>query len=249
LTVAIRTRWRIVRAGDFLDGNYLSTDMRVPVTLLQTNACSPLATNAIRNNIWDNFSSESYKTLPPVGTIKVWNPLSEWDRGQPRELDYELRGGGRGFTRVPSLISAWSTAPFLLNNSVGPFDPSPSVEARIRVFQASIEQMLWPERREKDVVFGTRTVPASGTSIARRPTAAIWVPEGYIPAVPAPAGRNRPPPVPVPLPRRRREDRADSQRRPTSLLGNVDARRRRITWRTAAASEGSAQAASRLSTT
>ena len=28
---------------------------------------------------------------------------------------------GRGYTRVPSLISLWSTAPFLLNNSVGKF--------------------------------------------------------------------------------------------------------------------------------
>ena len=38
----------IVLAPDFLDGNYLSTELRVPVTLLQTNACSPLATNAHR---------------------------------------------------------------------------------------------------------------------------------------------------------------------------------------------------------
>ncbi len=38
---------QIVLADDFLDGNYLSNDMRIPVTLLQTNACSPLATNSI----------------------------------------------------------------------------------------------------------------------------------------------------------------------------------------------------------
>ena len=44
---------------------------RVPVTLLQTNACSPLATNAIGGNIWDNFSSQTYKQLPSVGTITV----------------------------------------------------------------------------------------------------------------------------------------------------------------------------------
>src|SRR6266446_9821375 len=43
---------QIVNAGDFLDNNYLSNDMRVPVTLLQTNACSPLATNALAGNIW-----------------------------------------------------------------------------------------------------------------------------------------------------------------------------------------------------
>ena len=52
---------------DFLDGNFLSAEFRVPVTLLQTNACSPLATNAIAGNIWDNFSSQTYKELPSVG--------------------------------------------------------------------------------------------------------------------------------------------------------------------------------------
>ena len=34
---------------------------------------------------------------------------------------YQMPGGGRGFTRVPSLVSVWSTAPFLLNNRLGPF--------------------------------------------------------------------------------------------------------------------------------
>ena len=57
----------IVAAPDFLKENYLSTDARIPVTLLRTNACSPLGTNAIRGNIWDNFSSETYKSLPSVG--------------------------------------------------------------------------------------------------------------------------------------------------------------------------------------
>jgi hypothetical protein len=171
----------IVRASDFLDDNYLSTDIRIPVTLLQTNACSPLATNAIRGNIWDNFSSESYKTLPSVGTIKVWNPLSEKDPSQPKEVDYDLLGGGRGFTRVPSLISVWSTAPFLLNNSVGPFDPSPSVEARMRVFQESVEQMLWPERRVKDAVFGNENRPGVGRIDRTTADSYIWVPEGYVP--------------------------------------------------------------------
>src|SRR6266446_2407210 len=34
---------KIVLADDFLDDNFLSSELRVPVTLLQTNACSPLA--------------------------------------------------------------------------------------------------------------------------------------------------------------------------------------------------------------
>ena len=66
----------IVLAPDFLTNNFLSAEHRVPVTLLQTNACSPLATNAIRGNIWDNFSSETYKRLPRVGTITGYNPLT-----------------------------------------------------------------------------------------------------------------------------------------------------------------------------
>ena len=67
-----------------------------------------------------------------------------------------MPAGGRGYTRAPSLISVWSTAPFLLNNSLGRFDPSPSVEARMRSFQDSIEQLLWPEKREKDRVLGDK---------------------------------------------------------------------------------------------
>ena len=131
---------KLVLADDFLDNNYLSNDARIPVTLLETNACSTLATNAIENNIWDNFSSRSYKDLPSVGTITVHHPIT----GEARP--YQMPAGGRGYTRTPSLVSLWSTAPYLLNNSVGKFDPSPSVDARMRSFQNSIEQMLWPEK-------------------------------------------------------------------------------------------------------
>ncbi len=163
---------QIVSAADFLDGNYLSTELRVPVTLLQTNACSPLATNAIAGNIWDNFSSQSYKTLPSVGTITVHDPFT----GEARP--YQMPAGGRGYTRPASLISLWSTAPFLLNNSVGKFNSEPSVAKRMDSFQNSIEQMLWPEKRQKDSVLGDK-VPGlidrtTGPSYFR-------VPAGYLP--------------------------------------------------------------------
>ena len=135
---------KIVTAPDFLDGNYLSAELRVPVTLLQTNACSPLATNALAGNIWDNFSSQSYKDLPSVGTITWYHPYT----GEPRT--YQMPAGGRGFTRPPSLVSLWSTAPFLLNNSVGKFNYDPSVKSRMDSFQDSIEQMLLLRPREQD---------------------------------------------------------------------------------------------------
>jgi hypothetical protein len=165
----------IVLAGDFRTDNYLSTELRVPSTLMQTNICSPIATNAIAGNIWDNFSSASYKELPSVGRMKVRNPFTG------AESDFELPAGGRGFTRPASLVSAWSTAPFLQNNSVGHFDPSPSVEARMRVFQDSIEQMLWPEKREKDKIFGTETGAGVGKIDRTTAPSFIWVPAGYIP--------------------------------------------------------------------
>jgi hypothetical protein len=140
----------IVLQKDFLENNYLSTDQRVPVTLLQTNACSPLATNAIGGNIWDNFSSQTYKDLPSVGSINVYDPFTG------AVSQYKMPAGGRGYTRPASLISVWSTAPFLLNNSVGKFNSSPSVASRIDSFNDSIQKMLWPEKRDADSPLGSK---------------------------------------------------------------------------------------------
>ena len=114
------------------------------MTLLRTNACSPLATNAVSGNIWDNFSSSTYKELPSVGAITVQDPFT----GERRP--FVMPGGGRGYTRVPSLVSMWSTAPFLLNKQLGSFSGDPSVESRMKSFQASIEQLLWPETRRTE---------------------------------------------------------------------------------------------------
>ncbi len=155
----------IVAAPDFLKDNFLSNEARIPVTLLRTNACSPLATNAIRNNIWDNFSSETYKDLPSVGKVTVQDPFTgaRWQ--------YTMPGGGRGFTRVPSLVSVWSSAPFLLNNRLGPFSDDVSVDGRMKVFNEAIEQLLWPEKREREKGFDgviARTTERSYVKIPAR---------------------------------------------------------------------------------
>lgn len=131
----------VVLRPDFLDGNYLSTDRRYPVTLIGTNACSSLATNGLRGEIWDNFTSETYKTLPPVGTIKVQDPLTGAERG------YRMPGGGRGYYRAPSLVSVWATAPFFQNNALGYYTHDPSVAGRMRAFDDAAGKLLWPERR------------------------------------------------------------------------------------------------------
>ncbi len=163
---------KIVQQDDFLQQNYLSTDLRVPVTLLQTNACSPLATNAIKDNIWDNFSAQTYKDLPSVGTITVYHPIT----GEARP--YQMPAGGRGYIRPASLISVWSTAPFLQNNTVGKFNPSPSVESRMDSFQDAIEKMLWPEKRDKDPVLGDKIPGVIDRTTA---TSYLRISGGYLP--------------------------------------------------------------------
>ena len=92
-------------------------------------------------------------------------------------MHYEMPAGGRGYTRPASLISLWSTAPFLLNNSVGPFNPDPSVEGRLASFDASIREMLWPERRQKDSL-----VPGLPGYIQRTTArSSLSIPVGYLP--------------------------------------------------------------------
>ena len=171
-----REMTRIVKAKDFLDDNYLSNELRVPETLLETNACASLATNAIRGDIWDNFSSQSYKNLPSVGSITVHHPFT----GEPRQ--YEMPAGGRGYIRPASLVSVWSTAPFLLNNTIGDFYWSGSVADRMKSFDSGIERLLWPEKRKGDRKYLTasgKLVPGvidvtSGQTYLR-------VPKGYLP--------------------------------------------------------------------
>lgn len=154
----------LVGRPDFLDDNFLSTDRRYPVSRIGTNACSPLASNAMRGHIWDNFSSDTYKQLPAAGTIAIDDPVSG------TRINYVMPGGGRGYVRVPSLVSIWASAPYLQNNSVGKFTGDPSVAGRMAAFQDGIEKMLWPERR-------------LGPGSVYRTTAKSWlvVPKDYLP--------------------------------------------------------------------
>lgn len=166
----------IVTRPDFRQNNYFSSDARVPVTLLRTNLCSPLATNALRGNIWDNFSSESYKSLPSVGAASYQDPFTAQVR------HYRMPGGGRGYTRIPSLISLWSTAPFLLDNTVGKFNGDPSVAGRMAAFDDAIGKMLWPERRDRDAM-----LPGAWGMIDRTTARSyLYVPSTFLPKAPGP---------------------------------------------------------------
>ena len=48
---------------------------------------------------------------------------------------------------MPSLVSLWSSAPFLHNNTLGKFTGDPSVAGRLDAFNDAAEKLLWPEKR------------------------------------------------------------------------------------------------------
>lgn len=162
----------IVLRKDFLTDNYLSTDLRVPINVVDSQLCSPIATNAIRDNIWDNFSSDSYKSMNSVGRFRVNYPTSMKKNSQGLiDLESEeiiVPAGGRGYLRPPSLVSLWSTAPFLQNNSVGKFDGRGTIEGRMQSFEDSINKMLNPDNRIKDLPYGQVPVTFTSTKGDRR---------------------------------------------------------------------------------
>ncbi|MGO6938940.1 hypothetical protein ELG72_29455 (plasmid) [Rhizobium leguminosarum] len=189
---------------DFLDSNYLSTERRVPMDVVRTNACSAIATNGLSGDVWDNFTSSTYKALPPPHEVTVNHPVS----GAATPL--QAAGNGRGYLRPPSLVSLWSTAPFLLNNSVGheesyhgtdyynqdnaggygagrgtacpaadAGDPYlPCVENRLTVFDRSIRQMLSPQTRRMDKM---TEAPVPGYIYRTSAPSCLIVPPGFVP--------------------------------------------------------------------
>jgi hypothetical protein len=183
----------------FLAGNYLSSERRVPVDLTQTNACTAIATNGLAGDIWDNFTSSSYKTLPPVKELTVYHPVSG------AAMSLQPLGNGRGYLRPSSLISIWSSAPFLSNNSVGYDDydhgapaqgnredgkescPAasdsnpfmPCVANRMKMFDRSIRQMLNPETRRTDTI---TQIPVPGYIYRTTAPACLMIPKGFTPS-------------------------------------------------------------------
>ncbi len=135
-------------ADAFLEHNYLSTDIRVPVTLVGTNSSRAVATNAMKGQVWADFSSDAYKSLPAVGAVHFYNPYSgkptdEWGNNDV----YYPPAGGPGYYRPASLVSVWATAPFLHNNALGWYTHDPSVAGRLNAFNDAADKLLWKANR------------------------------------------------------------------------------------------------------
>ncbi len=131
-----------VMQDDFLTNNYLSEDVRHPVSEIGTNSERAMASNATEGHIWQDFSSDTYKNQPEVHITGLVNPLHTSLHLLPVDAT-----GGRGYYRTPTLANMWATAPFLHNNSVGLFNNDPSIAGRMAAYQDAMEKMLWPERR------------------------------------------------------------------------------------------------------
>lgn len=142
---AARRAWfeDAVKQPDFLADNFLSDDRRYSVKQIGTNVARAIGTNARRGQVWEQFSSETYKAQPSVGRITgLYNP-SKPDK--PLEID--MPSGGAGYYRTPSLIAMWATAPYLHNNALGVYVKDPSVTGRMTAFHDAVDKLLWPERR------------------------------------------------------------------------------------------------------
>jgi len=143
-----------VMKPDFLENNFMSDDKRYPLTKIETNSARAFATNAKAHHVWDNFSSQTYKELSPVDELEFFNPF---DETHPIKFKPKERDVAPGYYRTPSLVSLWSSAPFLHNNMLGKFTGDPSVAGRVDAFNDAVEKLLWPEKRlNKDSIWRTQ---------------------------------------------------------------------------------------------
>ena len=146
-----------VEKPDFWENNFLSTEVRVPVTVIKTNVARSLGSNAIAGHMWEDFSSDTYKNLPAVEKISYWNPAAQ------QEVAWQPPGNGRGYYRPPPLVGIWATAPFLHNNTCGLFNNDPSIKGRLEAFDDGIHRLLTPGQTDEEAE-ANRYLWASGPS-------------------------------------------------------------------------------------
>lgn len=131
----------------FVDENFFSTDLRIPVSLTETPAGRALATNAKEKQVWSEYASKTYHNLPAVGEIHYYDPFEKTNK------TFQPDAGGPGYYRPATLVSVWATAPLLHNNALGSYIPDSdetrrvSVEGRLAMFDDAIEKLLWKDKR------------------------------------------------------------------------------------------------------
>jgi mono/diheme cytochrome c family protein len=151
---------------EFIKNNFLSNELRIPITLTGTYSGRAMATNAMAGHVWANYSSETFKHLKSVGDIRYFNPFrpdaaavkldpfgtnDQYTDGRPF--------GGPGYFRPATLISIWATAPFFHNNALGIYTHDPSVKGRLIAFDDAVRKLLWKAERPRYERNGFTYVP------------------------------------------------------------------------------------------
>jgi len=94
--------------------------------------------------------------------------------------------------RPPSLVSAWSAAPFFNNNSLGTFEYQGTLDARMKSFNTSMDWLLNPNKRgrtarrdagEKVVSYRLNGQTAKGIVDVFSVDTFISLPAAYVPAI------------------------------------------------------------------
>ncbi len=160
-------KFQKVSAESAVDANneFFGNEISMPASEVGTFRCRALHSNHMKNHVWEEFASETYRERKADSGIK------------------EKSDGGRGYYRNISLVNLWAHAPFMHNNAVGPelcgkteinenefyrspyvdekgeqlnnspacFKYDPSVEGRFNVYKASMDALLNPEKRKSKI--------------------------------------------------------------------------------------------------
>ena len=132
--------------------NYLSTDARIPVTLLRTNLCSPLATNAIRRQHLGQF-------LVRILQAPAERRLGQLQRSLYRRAPPTTHAGRRARLYAAAVADLALVDRALSCSTTGSASSTrdPSVEApgrRVRGLASA--RCCGRRRRDMDAVFGNR---------------------------------------------------------------------------------------------
>ena len=193
-----------VEKADFWRLNYLSTDYRIPVTLVETNSCRALATNALTGHMWQDFASESFRRMPSVGSICVLQSVPR----QGRRRRPSSRRGTRPPRACRAAVAARASTACPRSSRSGPRRRTSTTTAsgcstttrRSRAgstaFDDGIRKLLWPSRRLRELELQQRHARAA----AQGSRADLADAAGHLPALrqrlraapPRHAGADRP---------------------------------------------------------
>jgi hypothetical protein len=127
--------------------DWLGSDEPTPFHEIGTNMCRAMHDNHNKGQIWEEFSSETFKQRKSPGKVDVVMNRMVPGLGGVKVGEKEVTGGP-GYYRNISLLSAWATSPFLHNNAIGEMPvlkdgtPDVSIRGRIKAFEDAFAELM-----------------------------------------------------------------------------------------------------------